>query len=200
MYLHGSEVTTCWIVVHIGYIYQELLVHVTYDTSLYSTKWFVTSLCFILNVTVTWWIYSLLFPSVQTTLPNSSVSGSGRTHTKLYSHLKLDLLASLNEFSSYEKPVLSKGQYSYVLCCFSVRVRASQLSTKKGSPWQQTRPISCRSAIADTSFHIRFSKLLITLQNAPMHSHIICLLLQLCAAFQHMWCASRHSTYITYIQ
>jgi hypothetical protein len=35
-YLHGNEATTCCMLVHIGYIYQEVLVHVTSDTSLYS--------------------------------------------------------------------------------------------------------------------------------------------------------------------
>jgi hypothetical protein len=77
--------------VQLQHIYQEELVHVPYGMSVYTTKWVVTAkLSLVLNVTVTQWIYSLLFPSVQTILPNCSVSGSGRMHTNVYSNIKLD--------------------------------------------------------------------------------------------------------------
>jgi hypothetical protein len=85
--------------------------------------------------------------------------------------LNLILLASLNEFNFIQK-------------------KTNPLKTDSRSPWQQTQPKSCLSANADTSFHCACNKLCITLQNALMHSHTIYVLLQLCAAFLHIWCAS----------
>ena len=121
--------------------------------------------------------------------------------------LNLILLASLNEFPSYKKPVLSKRD-SIVVCCLCVRARASHLNTTKGSPWQQTRTMSWPRVIANTSFHLRYTKLCITLQNAVMRSCTICitlqnalirscviyLVLQMHFTFLHIWCASSHTT------
>jgi hypothetical protein len=70
--------------VELQYIYQEELVHVTYDTSVYTTKWLVIGkLYLVLNVTIIELIYSFLFPSVQTILLKRSVSGSGRMTNNL---------------------------------------------------------------------------------------------------------------------
>lgn len=74
--------------VRLQYMYQEELVCVTYDTSGYTTKWFIITLSLVLVVTVTQWIYSLLFPSVQK-ICHTSVSASSRMHTK-FSLVKLD--------------------------------------------------------------------------------------------------------------
>jgi hypothetical protein len=86
--------------VRLQYMYQEELVCVTYDTSGYTTIWFIiTTLSLVLVVTITQWIYSLLFPSVQT-ICHTSVSTSGRMHTKFTVLLNLILVASLNELPS----------------------------------------------------------------------------------------------------
>jgi len=105
--------------VQLQHICQQESVHVTYYTSVYTTKWVViANLSLVLNVTVTRWF--TVCRSLQNNQPYQTVQFQAVAKCTLMSTvmLKMKFLASLNEFPSYRKPVLSKTDS--IRKCFAV--------------------------------------------------------------------------------